>query len=415
MRTLRRVTLAHAVLLENIHPAAADDLRAIGCEVYVHAGAMDRQALAACLASIPGDEPIVLGIRSKTKVFQEHITACPRLSAVGAFCIGTDQIDLAAARSHGLAVFNAPFSSTRSVAELVIGELIMLARQIFPRSQAAHRGEWAKSAAGSHEVRGKVLGIIGYGHIGSQVSVLAEALGLRVIFFDIATKLPLGNASVVSTLDELLEQSDFVSLHVPRSESTRGMIGAAQIAKLKPGAHLLNLSRGDVVDLEALAQALRTKAVGGAAVDVFPLEPDTVGDAFQSPLQGLENVILSPHIGGSTLEAQANIGREVAASLRAYLVEGRTASSVTLPEVELSRPRATSTRLLNIHRNVPGVLSSINSRIANGGANVVAQALATQEEVGVLLLELDAGGESVMELAAEIAALSTSLRTRVLS
>ncbi len=410
-----RVSRAHALLLENVHATASELLERAGVSVTRHGAGLDEQGLIEALRALPGTGPLFLGIRSKTKVTAAVMEAVPRLAGIGAFCIGTDQIDLEAARDRGVAAFNAPFSSTRSVAELVTGLVIMLARRIFPRDRAAQLGRWDKSAKGNYEVRGKTLGIVGYGHIGSQVSVLAESLGMHVRYVDIVPKLPMGNANVVNELDELLSQSDFVSLHVPRSEMTRGMIGAGEIAKMKQGAYLINYSRGDVVDLEALRGAIESEHLAGAAVDVYPSEPASAGDSFSSVLQGLDNVILTPHIGGSTAEAQANIGREVGQSLISFLVDGGTTGSVSLPEVEVPQ-RGQHIRMLNIHRNVPGVLSKINQVIAESGANIVGQRLATSDEVGVLVVDLasDEISETAKALSDAIAALDTTVRHRLL-
>ena len=410
-----RVSRAHALLLENVHSSASEVLENAGVSVTRHGAGLDEQGLIDALRGLPGSEPVFLGIRSKTRVTAAVMEAVPRLAGVGAFCIGTDQIDLEAARARGVAAFNAPFSSTRSVAELVTGLIIMLARRIFPRDRAAQRGLWDKSAKGNYEVRGKTLGIVGYGHIGSQVSVLAESLGMHVRFVDVVPKLPMGNANVVDGLEQLLAQSDFVSLHVPRSESTRAMIGAAEIAKMKEGAYLINYSRGDVVDLGALRSAIESGQIAGAAVDVYPTEPASAGDAFSSALQGLDNVILTPHIGGSTAEAQANIGREVGQSLVSFLVDGGTTGSVSLPEVDVPQ-RKKHSRLLNIHRNVPGVLSKINHAIAESGVNIVGQRLATSDDIGVLVVELagDENSETVTALSHAIASLDTTVRHRLL-
>ena len=411
---VRAVRRAHALLLENIHSSAHEEFARQGVEVDARAGALGEAALIAALQAIPGDAPLVLGIRSKTQIGAAVFAAAPRLAAIGAFCIGTDQIDLGAARRAGVAVFNAPFSNTRSVAELVLGEIIMLSRQIFPRSVACHRGVWTKSAIGSHEVRGKTLGIIGYGHIGSQLSVLAEALGMRVIYFDITPKLPLGNALAVDSLAELLGRADFVSLHVPDTELTRGMIGAGELAAMRAGAYLVNASRGHVVDIDALRDALDRGHVAGAAIDVFPAEPAAAGEPFVSALRGLDQVILTPHIGGSTEEAQASIGREVAIALGGYLGAGVTTGSVNLPMID-APPLRGGCRVINLHRNVPGVLSAINRVVADSGVNVVGQNLGTLEEVGLLLVDLPlpAGDNQAQELARAIAALPTSLRTRI--
>ncbi|HET6581860.1 MAG TPA: phosphoglycerate dehydrogenase [Nannocystaceae bacterium] len=410
---------AHALLLEKVHPSADDELARGGIVVTRIDKGLDESELIAALNALPGTGPTAVGIRSKTRVTKTVIESVPRLLGIGAFCIGTDQIDLAAARHAGVAVFNAPFSSTRSVAELVMAEVVMLSRQIFPRSKAAHEGRWAKSAAGSHEIRGKVLGIVGYGHIGSQLSVLAEAFGMQVVFHDIATKLPLGNARQAATLDDVLAKSDFVSLHVPDTAFTRGMIGEAQLAKMKPESFLLNLSRGKVVDLAALREAISAGHVAGAAIDVFPQEPAGENDAFATELQGLDNVILTPHIGGSTQEAQASIGIEVAGALVKFIENGRTAGCVNLPQLDMPPPaslRGTpACRLLNVHRNIPGVLSRINHVIAQSNVNIAGQALATLEDVGLLFVDLPLAPADLAakQLCQAIAGLDTSVRTRL--
>jgi D-3-phosphoglycerate dehydrogenase len=408
------VSSPHILLLENIHPRAHEEFGRHGVVVHTLPGALDEEHLVVSLMALPQDGPVMLGIRSKTRVTRRVIEALPNLSAIGAFCIGTDQVDLGAARAAGIGVFNAPFSNTRSVAELVLGEIIMLSRQVFARSSACHRGLWHKSADGSHEVRGKTLGIVGYGHIGSQLSVLAEALGMQVRYFDILAKLPLGNAQPCATLHELLGQADFVSLHVPDTELTRGMIGEDELAAMRPRASLINASRGMVVDIAALRAALEAGHVAGAAIDVFPSEPSKAGDVFESQLRGLDAVILTPHIGGSTEEAQASIGREVATALAAYLRTGSTTSCVTLPIIDATPIRGGS-RLINVHRNVPGVLSAINGVLAASRVNVTGQSLATVESIGLLHVDvpLTRGDPQLDELAAAIAALPTSLRTRV--
>jgi D-3-phosphoglycerate dehydrogenase len=406
-------------LLEKVHHSADDELARGGVVVRRIDKGLDESELVAALNALPGDGPTLVGIRSKTRVTRAVIEASPRLLGIGAFCIGTDQIDLSAARHAGVAVFNAPFSSTRSVAELVMAEIVMLSRQVFPRSKAAHEGRWAKSAAGSHEIRGKVLGIVGYGHIGSQLSVLAEAFGMQVIFHDIVGKLPLGNARQAASLDDVLGKSDFVSLHVPDTEFTRGMIGEDQLAKMKAESCLLNLSRGKVVDLGALREAIVTGHIAGAAVDVFPHEPAGENDAFATDLQGLDNVILTPHIGGSTQEAQAMIGLEVAGALVKFIENGRTAGCVNMPQLDMPPPPslrdAPACRLINVHRNIPGVLSRINHVIADSNVNIVGQALATLEDVGLLFVDLPlAPAEpAAKKLCDSITALDTSVRTRL--
>jgi D-3-phosphoglycerate dehydrogenase / 2-oxoglutarate reductase len=353
----------------------------------------------------------LLGIRSKTQVDANILRHAENLLGIGCFCIGTDQVDLDAAAQMGVPVFNAPFSNTRSVAELVIGEVIMLARRACEKNHLLHRGVWEKSAEGCVEVRNKTLGIIGYGHIGPQVGILAEALGMRVQYFDIVPKLPLGTAQVAESLEDVLESSDFVTLHVPETKETRGLIGEAQLRKMRSGSYLLNLSRGSVVDIEALAAALRSGHLSGAAIDVFPQEPAGNGDPFLSPLMGLPNVILTPHIGGSTLEAQKNIGLEVWNSLQTFLETGSTRGAVNFPQVDLPVVRD-SHRLLNIHRNVPGVLSAINTILAEIGCNIHSQFSSTRGGVGYLIMDVER--EISRELKGRIDAIPATIRTRLL-
>ena len=336
-----------------------------------------------------------------------------RLLAIGCFCIGTNQVDLEAAELAGVPVFNAPYSNTRSVAELVLAESIMLLRGIPQKSAQCHRGGWSKSAAGSHEARGKTIGIVGYGHIGTQVGVLAESLGMHVLFHDIETKLSLGNARPARDLDELLARSDVVTLHVPDTAATRWMIGAAQLAKMKAGAHLINAARGTVVDIDALAEALRAGHLGGAAVDVFPEDPQGNDDPLRTPLCGIDNVILTPHVGGSTLEAQDNIGVEVAAKLVRYSDNGSTLSAVNFPEVTLPE-HAGSHRILHIHRNVPGVLSAINDVFSSRGINIDGQYLRTDSNVGYVVIDVATDAAQAAELRSALAAIPGTLRTRVL-
>jgi D-3-phosphoglycerate dehydrogenase len=355
----------------------------------------------------------IVGIRSRTQLTDDVLAHAKRLIAVGCFCIGTNQVDLDAARKHGIPVFNAPYSNTRSVAELVIAEAIMLLRGIPQKNALCHRGGWTKSASGSFETRDKVLGIVGYGHIGTQVGVLAEGLGMRVIFHDIEAKLSLGNARAVHSLDELLERADVVTLHVPETPATQMMIGPAQLAKMREGAMLINASRGTVVDIDALADALRAGRLAGAAVDVFPLEPKGNDDAFVSPLVGMDNVILTPHIGGSTLEAQDNIGIEVASKLIRYSDNGSTLSAVNFPEVTLPE-HPNSYRLLHIHRNIPGMLSRINELFSAGNMNIDAQFLQTDSEVGYVVIDVTANEAQATELKTQLAAIPGTLRSRVL-
>ena len=354
----------------------------------------------------------LLGIRSRTQLTPELFSDADRLTVVGCFSVGTNQVDLDAARRQGIPVFNAPFSNTRSVAELVIGEIVMLLRRIFPRSMAAHEGAWDKSATDSHEVRGRTLGIVGYGNIGSQLSMLAEAMGMKVIFFDHTDKLRHGNTEPVETLQDLLAQSDIVSLHVPETPATSGMIGEAELRVMKPGSFLINNSRGTVVDLDALAKALRGGHLGGAALDVFPVEPSSNSERFQSPVQGLKNVILTPHIGGSTEEAQDRIGREVARKMLDYFSGGSTTGAVNFPQVQLPA-RPLGTRFSHVHRNVPGMLRRLNELFLQRDINIVAQYLETDREVGYVVLDADMAGHDSHELLDGIRALDGTIRARL--
>ena len=394
------------LLLEAIHPAAVDIFKEAGYEACVVKSAMSNQELLDVI------EPIhVLGIRSKTQIRQPAIGASKRLLAIGCFCIGTDQVDLDAAASKGVPVFNAPFSNTRSVAELTLAEVVMLSRKAAHRSMELHSGRWEKSAAGSREVRNKTIGIVGYGHIGSQVGLLAEAFGMRVVFYDIVNKLPLGNAVQLASLGELLQSSDFVTLHVPESPETRNMVSSREISLMKNGSCLLNLSRGSVVDLKAVSDALTSGHLAGAALDVFPREPGSSSEAFECELRGLENVILTPHIGGSTEEAQRNIGIEVASALVKYIETGSSSGSVNFPHVDLPLVRNRH-RVLNIHRNVPGVLSNINRIVAEMGVNISSQYLGTRHDVGYLIMDVDQ--KISREVKREIDLLDTTIKTRLL-
>ena len=330
----------------------------------------------------------ILGIRSKTQITDKILAAASRLQAIGCFCIGVNQVDLASATRHGVTVFNAPYSNTRSVAELVIGLSIMLIRRIPDKNKAAHEGIWMKDAKGSYELRGKTLGIIGYGNIGSQVSVLAEAMGMKVLFYDAETKLPLGNATDARSLEELVGNADVVTLHVPDTLQTRNLVNGELLKSFKKGAILINYARGEVVDLDALRDAIVEGRLGGAAIDVFPWEPEKNGDRFESPLQGLPNVILTPHIGGSTEEAQQNIGEDVSNKLFNYLEKGITFGSHTVPGLSLP-PQEGTHRILHIHNNVPGVLSEINTQLSKHQINIVGQFLKTNEEIGYVVLDVD--------------------------
>jgi D-3-phosphoglycerate dehydrogenase len=394
------------LLLEGVHPVAGERLAQAGYRAEFIKSAYSEQELYEVIDSVH-----ILGIRSKTNVTKRVLERAKHLLAIGCFCIGTDQVDLDTAARVGVPVFNAPFSNTRSVAELTLAELVMLARRAAHKSQLLHAGVWEKSADGCCEVRNKSIGIVGYGHIGPQVGLLAEAFGMRVYFFDIVGKLPLGNATPVGSLEELLKVSDFVTLHVPDTAETRGMIGATQLAMMKQGAHLINLSRGRIVDLDAVAAALNDGRLGGAAIDVFPEEPKSNDEVFESPLRGLPNVILTPHIGGSTLEAQRNIGLEVASTFVKFIETGSTTGSVNFPQVELPLVRD-SHRILNIHRNVPGVLGAINSIIASMGANIRAQYLETRGDVGYLIIDIDSEISGAVKM--RIDELDSSIKTRLL-
>jgi len=369
--------------------------------------ALDGQALIDAVKGVH-----ILGIRSRTQITPEVLAAADRLFAVGCFSVGTNQVDLDAAERLGVPIFNAPFSNTRSVAELVIGEIVMLLRRIFPRSVSAHSGGWDKSASNSHEVRGKTLGIVGYGNIGSQLSYLAEAMGMRVVFYDHTDKLRHGNTEPLGSLHELLAQSDVVSLHVPETPATFRMIGAAEIVAMKPGAFLINNSRGTVVDLEALAAALRAGHLRGAAVDVFPKEPGSNAEKFASPLQGLENVILTPHVGGSTEEAQERIGEEVARKLIDYSDNGSTVGAVNFPQAQLP-PRPRGTRFIQVQRNMPGMLGKLNELFARHSVNIAAQYYETRGEIGYVVLDADASAADSQRLLTDIRALEGTIRARL--
>lgn len=394
------------LLLEGVHPAAGERLAQNGYSAEFVKQAYSEEELCKAISSVH-----LLGIRSKTNVTKRVLDGAKHLLGIGCFCIGTDQVDLDESARRGIPVFNAPFSNTRSVAELTIAEVVMLARRAAHKSQLLHAGVWDKSAEGCCEVRHKSIGIIGYGHIGPQVGLLAESFGMKVYFFDVVSKLPLGNATPVASLKELLEISDFVTLHVPDTPETRSMIGANEMETMKQGSCLINLSRGRVVDLDALRSALQSGKLSGAAVDVFPEEPRSNDEVFSCPLSGLPNVILTPHIGGSTLEAQRNIGLEVASTFVKFLETGSTTGAVNFPGVELPVVRD-SHRILNIHKNVPGVLSSINAIISSMGANIRAQYLETRGEVGYLIIDIDS--EISTAVKNTIDELETSIKTRLL-
>ncbi len=399
------------VLLEGIHPRAVEVFREHG---YTNVESLSSTLADRSLVKKIGDAHMV-GIRSRTQISPGVLEGVNKLIAIGCFCIGIDQVSLEDAAAKGIPVFNAPHSNTRSVAEMVIGLTIMLLRDIFPKSLAAHRHEWKKSKGSSYEVRGKTLGIVGYGHIGSQVSILAEAMGMRVVYHDIQTKLPLGNARSVDSLDSLLEIADVVTLHVPEDESTRKMMTGEKLGRMKGSACLINASRGGVVDLEALADALKSGRLRGAAIDVFPREPGSSGEYFASPLIGQENVILTPHIGGSTLEAQENIGAEVANTLVYFSDRGATEGAVNFPAVNL-QPNEHTHRILHIHENKPGMLKAINEKVANRDINVLGQYLETRRQIGYVVLDVDpeVSRQLLQELRVELTGIDGTIRTRVL-
>lgn len=397
------------LLLEGVNDAAA--------ELFVAAGyrnlerlpkALDDEALAKALADVR-----ILGIRSRTQMTEEVFAVAPRLFTLGCFSVGTNQVDLRAAQMRGIPVFNAPFSNTRSVAELTIGEIVMLLRRIPDRSEAAHQGHWDKSASGSFEVRGKTLGIVGYGNIGSQLSNLAEAMGMRVIYYDHTDKLRHGNTESVKTLKDLLAKSDIVSLHVPETPATHNMIGEREIAAMKPGAFLINNSRGTVLDLSALADALKSGHLAGAAVDVFPKEPASNSERFVTPLQGIPNVILTPHVGGSTEEAQERIGTEVAKKLIDYSDTGATVGAVNFPQVQLP-PRPSGTRFMQVQLNVPGNLLRLNNLFTSRGINIVSQFFQSDGEIGYVVIEAEDIGDNAEAILADIRALEGTVRARVI-
>ncbi|MEJ5207487.1 phosphoglycerate dehydrogenase [Denitratimonas sp. CY0512] len=397
------------LLLEGVSQSALETFHAAGyTQIDYRDKSLPEDELRQCIS-----EAHFIGIRSRTHLTAEVLSHAKRLIGIGCFCIGTNQVDLAAAKRLGIPVFNAPYSNTRSVAELVIAEAIMLMRRIPEKNAACHRGGWSKSASGSYEARDKVLGIVGYGHIGTQVGVLAESLGMRVIYHDIETKLALGNARPAASLDDLLQRADIVTLHVPETPATQMMIGAAQLATMRKGAMLINASRGTVVDIDALAAALSSGHLGGAAIDVFPTEPKGNDDVFSSPLCGMDNVILTPHVGGSTLEAQDNIGAEVAVKLVRYSDNGSTLSAVNFPEVSLpAHPE--SRRLLHIHRNVPGVLSQINEVFSRENVNINGQYLQTDPDIGYVVIDVATSEKQGSDLRDALAAIPGTLRTRVL-
>ena len=406
-RTSLQKSKIKILLLEGVHPSAVETLNAAGYHsIETHPKSLPTEELKAAIA-----DAHFVGIRSRTQLTDDVLAHARKLVAIGCFCIGTNQVDLVAATRRGIAVFNAPFSNTRSVAELVIAEAILLLRRIPAKNAAAHRGEWQKTAAGAHEIRGKRLGIVGYGNIGMQLGVIAEGLGMRVNFFDVVNKLPVGNARQLPTLDALLTESDVVTLHVPETPSTATMIGAGELDRMPAGSILINASRGTVVDIDALAARLASGHLAGAAIDVFPVEPRANDEAFNSPLRAFDQAILTPHIGGSTAEAQENIGMEVAEKLARYSDNGTTTTSVNFPEVALPEHGGCH-RLLHIHHNVPGVLSAINQVFSDTGVNVSAQFLQTNEQIGYVVIDVDADYSDVALRA--IRDIEATIRTRVL-
>ncbi len=395
------------LMLENISDAAIKVFKDAGyADIKKISGALSEDQLINEIKNVH-----MVGIRSKTQITEKVLQHAEKLQAIGCFCIGTNQVNLQAARKKGVVVFNAPYSNTRSVAELVIGASIILIRKILDKNKAAHEGQWNKDAKGSFEIRGKTLGIIGYGNIGSQVSILAESLGMKVIFFDTITKLPLGNAESRKTIKDVVSKADIVTLHIPETQQTKNLINKTLLKQFKQGSILINFARGEVVDLDALAAALTNGNLSGAAIDVFPVEPEKNGDPFSSPLQNIPNVLLTPHIGGSTEEAQYNIGEDVSAKLLQYLEMGATTGSHTVPELNLS-PQEGTHRILHIHTNVPGVLSEINTTLSENKINVLGQYLKTNDEIGYVVLDIDKKlSKNAVELLRKV---KGSLRVRLL-
>ncbi|HDZ9286953.1 TPA: phosphoglycerate dehydrogenase [Vibrio cholerae] len=395
------------LLLEGLHPSSVEVLQAAGySNIEYHKGSLEEAELIEAIKDVH-----FVGIRSRSNLTEKVINAAEKLVAIGCFCIGTNQVDLNAAAKRGIPVFNAPFSNTRSVAELVLGEILLLLRGIPEKNALAHRGIWKKSADNSYEARGKRLGIIGYGHIGTQLGIIAENLGMHVYFYDIESKLSLGNATQVHTLSELLNKCDVISLHVPETAGTKNMMGAEEFARMKPGAIFINAARGTVVDIPALRNALESGHIAGAAIDVFPEEPASNKEPFESPLMKFDNVILTPHVGGSTQEAQENIGIEVAGKLAKYSDNGSTLSSVNFPEVSLPEHRSCS-RLLHIHANRPGILTQINTIFAEEGINIAAQYLQTTAEIGYVVIDVETARSE--EALTKLKAIDGTIRARIL-
>jgi len=399
--------VVRALLLENPHATADPALREAGIDIVRHSGAMDEDELIEALDGVQ-----VLGIRSKTNVTKRVLEAAPSLLTIGAFCIGTNQIDLATAAESGVTVFNAPFSNTRSVVELTLAEIIALSRRLTERDRAMHEGTWQKTAAGSHEVRGRTLGIVGYGNIGTQLSVLAEAMGLRVIFYDTAERLALGNARRMHSLEELLDEADIVTLHVDGRAGNAGMFGAAEFARMRAGSIFLNLSRGFLVDYDSLREHILSGKIAGAGVDVFPHEPKSSGDPFESQLRGLPNVILTPHIGGSTMEAQEGIGSFVSNKLVRYLATGTTTMSVNVPPLQLDQSATARWRVTYLHRNMPGMMAQVNQACADSGVNIEGQILGNLGNIGYVIVDID--GELTPAAQSTLSSLPGSIRLRIL-
>lgn len=395
------------LFLENISDKAVQYFKQQGyADVKKIAGSLSEEELIKVIKDVH-----ILGIRSKTFISKKVLDSAKKLQAIGCFCIGVNQVDLKACKQKGIAVYNAPYSNTRSVAELAIGASILLIRRILDKNNAAHKGIWNKDAKGSFELRGKTLGIIGYGNIGTQLSVMAEAMGMRVQFFDIETKLPLGNAQAKKSIKEIVSSSDIISLHVPETNQTKNLINKTVLKQFKAGSILVNYARGEVVDLEALAEAIKEKHIAGAAIDVFPVEPEKNGDAFSTPLQGLSNVLLTPHIGGSTEEAQENIGEDVSIKLYQYLERGVSNGSHTIPSLSLP-PVDGAHRILHIHKNVPGVLGAINTLLSKNKINIVGQYLKTNDEIGYVVLDVDSKlSKQAMTLLKEV---KETIRVRML-
>ncbi|HRH56019.1 MAG TPA: phosphoglycerate dehydrogenase [Chitinophagales bacterium] len=395
------------LLLEGLHQSAFNELNKKGyTSIDSYKEAMTEKELLDCIENYH-----IIGIRSKTNLTAAVLEKAKKLMTIGCFCIGTNQVDVKKATELGIPVFNSPYSNTRSVAELIIGNSIMLLRRIPEKNKLMHEGNWQKTAAGSYELRGKTIGIIGYGHIGTQVSVMGESMGLKVIYYDVEPKLPLGNANAVDTIEELLQRSDIITLHVPATPQTKNMIGANEFALMKDGVIFQNLSRGTVVDIDALTNAVKSGKVSGAAIDVFPVEPKQNGQGFESPLVGLDSVILTPHVGGSTQEAQENIGTEVAVKLTGYLDNGSTLGSLSVPEISLSVQQNTR-RVLHIHHNVPGVLSEINSILSKHDVNILGQYLKTNETIGYVVLDVDANAD--LEMMEDLKKVKNTIKTRIL-